>query len=140
MWQSLKLFCVVLPVFLVLDLTWIGVVMKTFYDREIGDLARRVNGGLAPRWEAAVLVYLLIPAGIVLFVKPLLQPGSTPIDAFRWGATFGLVLYGVYDLTNRAVLQNWSLAMTVADIAWGCVLCGLVSIVMHSMNGRWVAP
>ena len=136
MWQPLKLFCVVLPVFLLLDAIWIGVVMKTFYDREIGDLARRVDGGMAPRWGAAVLVYLLIPTGIVLFVKPLLQPGGTSIEAFRWGATFGLVLYGVYDLTNRAILQNWTLTMTIVDIAWGCVICGFVSTVMQAANAK----
>lgn len=134
MWQSWKVFGAILPVFLVLDLTWIGVVMSTFYQREIGDLARRVDGAMAPRWGAAILVYLLIPAGLVLFVKPLLQPGAASLTAFRWGATYGFILYGVYDLTNRSVLQNWSLAMTVVDITWGCVLCGTVAVVMNLFN------
>lgn len=134
MWQSFKTFVLILPAFLLLDLIWIGVVMNPFYQREIGDLARRIDGSLAPRWGAAILVYLLIPAGIVLFVRPLLLPGESSLGAFRWGAIFGLVLYGVYDLTNRAVLQNWSLTMTVVDIAWGATLCGVVAVVMHIVN------
>ena len=57
-----KLFLIVAPAFLAVDLLWLGVVMKDFYSRELGDLARRVEGALAPRWGAAALVYLMIPA------------------------------------------------------------------------------
>lgn len=134
MWQQLKMFLQILPVFLLLDLTWLGVVMKSFYQREIGDLARKTDGALAPRWGPAILVYILIPAGIVLFVKPLLQSNATYLNGFRWGAIYGLVLYGVYDLTNRAVLRDWSLTMTVVDIVWGCVLCGTVAMAMKAMD------
>jgi uncharacterized membrane protein len=135
MWQSLKTFFLILPVFLALDVTWIGFVMKSFYDREVGDLARRIDGVMSPRWEAAVFVYILIPAGLVLFVRPLLPANGSYLSALRWGATFGLVLYGVYDLTNRSVLQNWSLTMTIVDIVWGCLLCGIVSVVMQIVTG-----
>ncbi|MGC3965988.1 MAG: DUF2177 family protein [Pirellulales bacterium] len=46
--KELKLFLLILPVFLVVDLTWLGVVMKNFYSSELGELARRRDGGLAP--------------------------------------------------------------------------------------------
>lgn len=131
MWQSVKLFLLILPVFLLLDFVWIGLLMNGFYQRELGELARRVNGSLAPRWEAAALVYVLIPAGLVLFVRPLLSTNGTNAHAFAWGALFGLVLYGVYDLTNRSVLQNWSLLVTIVDISWGCLLCGSVTVFMR---------
>ncbi len=126
--QGWKVFAIVLPAFLLLDLSWLGVVMNNFYSRELSELARRNGSGLAPRWGAALLVYLLIPGGIVLFVRPLVGANATVAQAFGWGALFGLVLYGVYDLTNRAILEKWSLRMTIADIIWGCVLCGTISV------------
>lgn len=135
--QSLKLFAIVLPLFLVVDLLWLGVVMKNFYSQELGELARRNGAILAPRWSAAILVYLLIPGGVVLFVRPLLGENGTLWHAFGWGTLFGLVLYGVYDLTNLAVLDKWTLRMTVADITWGCVLCGTISVVMLIAD-RWL--
>src|SRR5436190_1336811 len=95
--QNCKLLAIVLPVFLLTDLLWLGVVMKGFYSHELGELARRQGEALAPRWGAALLVYLLIPAGIVLFVRPLLRANANAWQAFGWGAAFGLVLYGVYD-------------------------------------------
>lgn len=126
----LRLFLVVAPLVLAIDLLWLGVLMKDFYDGQIGALARRQGAALAPRWPAALLVYVLIPAGIVLFVRPHLGSAAGPGQAFAWGALFGLVLYGVYDWTNRAVLAGWPLAVTVVDHAWGCTLCGLGGLVL----------
>jgi len=134
---SWKLFLVVAPVVLGVDLLWLGVFMKGFYDSEVGDLARRAGASLAPRWPAAILVYLLIPAGIVLFVRPALGQHASAWRALAWGATFGLVVYGVYDLTNRAILEKWSLRLTLADLTWGCVLCGIGTTVMW-LTERWL--
>jgi uncharacterized membrane protein len=133
-----KLFLILLPIFLMIDLTWLGVIMKDFYSRELGDLARRQGDSLAPRWAAAILVYVLIPAGIVLFVRPLLGENANLFQAFGWGAIYGLVMYGVYDLTNLAVLEKWTVRMTLADIAWGCVLCGTTAAIMRQLD-RWLS-
>ena len=135
--QNWKLLAIVLPIFLLMDLLWLGVVMKSFYNQELGELARRQGEALAPRWGAAILVYLLIPGGIVLFVRPLLGQNATAWNAFGWGALFGLVVYGVYDLTNLAVIEKWTFRMTAADIGWGCVLCGATSVVMRHAD-RWL--
>lgn len=133
--QSLKLLAIVLPIFLLIDLLWLGGVMKGFYSQELGDLARRQGATLNPRWGAAMLVYLLIPGGIILFVRPLLGVNATAWQAFGCGAAFGLVVYGVYDLTNFAVLEKWTLPMTLADMAWGCLLCGTISVIMRFVDG-----
>ena len=133
--QNWKLLAIMLPIFLFIDLLWLGVVMKGFYSHELGELARRHGTALAPRWGAAILVYLLIPGGLVLFVRPLLGVNATTWQAIGWGALYGLVLYGVYDLTNLAVLEKWTVRMTLADIAWGCVLCGTISVIMRFVDG-----
>ncbi len=135
--QGFKVFAIVLPIFLLIDLLWLGVVMNDFYSHELGELARRQGTALAPRWGAAVLVYLLIPGGLVLFVRPLLGVNATTWQAIGWGALYGLILYGVYDLTNLAVLEKWTVRMTFADIAWGCVLCGTISAIMRLVD-NWL--
>jgi uncharacterized membrane protein len=133
--QSSKLLAIMLPIFLFIDLLWLGVVMKGFYSHELGELARRQGTALAPRWGAAMLVYLLIPGGIILFVRPLLGLSTSAWRAIGRAALYGLVLYGVYDLTNLAVLEKWTVRMTLADIAWGCVLCGTISAIMRLVDG-----
>lgn len=126
-----KLFAILVPVVFVLDLIWLAGVMKGFYHAEIGDLAHKVNGVFVPRWSAGIFVYVLIPAGIVLFVRPALGKDPGLCQALAWGALFGLVLYGVYDLTNRTILEKWSWRLTLADIAWGCSLCGVTAGIMQ---------
>jgi len=36
-------------------------------------------------------------------------------------------MYGLYDLTNYATLTNYTLTMTVKDMAWGTFLSALVA-------------
>ena len=129
-----KMFLIVLAAFLVLDFVWLGLLMKNFYNAELGELARRQGNALAPRWGAAALVYVLIPAGVVLFVRPLLGDQTTYAQAFGWGALFGVVVYGVYDLTNLAVLEKWTVRMTMIDIVWGGVLCGTMATLMRVVD------
>ncbi len=138
--HTLKLFLLILPPFLVMDLVWLGVVMKNFYAHELGDLARRQGLALAPRWSAALFVYVLIPAGLVLFARPFAGASAPVSRSFGSGALFGLVLYGVYDLTNLAVLEKWTLRLTLADIAWGCALCGTTAVLMRLVDGLLAGP
>lgn len=129
--SSWKLMLFVAPLIVLIDLVWLGVLMKPFYESQIGELARRNGAALAPRWPAAILVYVLIPAGIVLFVRPAMGSNASLLQAFAWGALFGLVLYGVYDCTNRSILEKWPLRLTVVDITWGCVLCGIGGVAIR---------
>ena len=134
----LKLFAVLVPTVVLLDYIWIGLLMFGFYDAEFGPIARRnASNAIAPRWPSAILVYLVIPAGIILFVRPHLQPNDSLLLAFAWGAAFGLAVYGVYDFTNYALLDHWSLRLTLTDLGWGAVLCGTSSTVMHFAE-QWI--
>jgi uncharacterized membrane protein len=118
-----------LAALLVLDFVWLGLVMTSFYKRELGTLARRSGDALAPLWGPAVLLYVLIACGLWLFVMPR-AAGTSVAQAAGWGAAFGVISFAVYDLTNYATLAGWSLRMTVVDLAWGAVLCGTASAVM----------
>ena len=119
------------------DAVWIGVLMKGFYSSELGEIARRDNGSLAPRWPAAVLVYLLIPLGIILFVRPAMGAGASLPAALGWGAAYGFIGYGIYDLTNRATLERWSIRLTIIDMAWGATICALSASLMLVVQ-RWL--
>jgi uncharacterized membrane protein len=132
-----KVFALLVPSVLIIDLLWLGVIMKNFYAQEIGAIMRKQGDSLAPRWDAALLVYLLIPAGLILFVRPIIGTQATLSQAFGYGGLFGLILYGVYDMTNLSVLEKWTYRVAFADMAWGCVLCGITSILMLVME-RWL--
>jgi uncharacterized membrane protein len=48
-------------------------------------------------------------------------------DVIKNGALLGFIIYSVYDLTNYATLDKWTMHMTVMDILWGTALCGITT-------------
>jgi len=82
------------------------------------------NTATRPEVESAAgAFYLLLVAGLVVFViSPGIEAGTPSRVAWR-GAFFGLIAYATYDLTNLATLDRWPLLLTVADMAWGTSLC-----------------
>jgi uncharacterized membrane protein len=138
MWHAVKLYVLVLLVFLAIDLTWLGVLMAKFYKAELGSLARRSGEAMAPVWWAAFLVYVLIPLGLVLFVLPRVSPDNSAAAALGWGFLYGVILYGVYDLTNYSLIDRWPWRMTLVDMAWGGCICAVTSYVAVVLD-RWLA-
>jgi len=122
-----KIFFSTLVIMAVIDFLWLGLVASKLYSSELGSLVGAAGGDMAFRWPAAAIVYILLPLGLVLFILPRL--GSEPrARSLMWGAMFGLVVYGVYDLTNLALLPQWSLKVTIIDILWGMFLYAIVSL------------
>lgn len=117
----LRQFGIAIVSFILLDALWLGFAMNAFYKRHLAPLARMSGDNLAPIWPAAALVYPLLAAGVTVFV---LGRARSPLEALALGALLGLVIYGVYDLTNYSTLRHWSLTLVMVDMAWGAVLCG----------------
>ena len=128
MLTELKVFLAVQPIFLLLDYLWLGRLMQGFYVRELGDLARLEGDTIKPRLLAAAGVYLALPGGIVLFALPRVDPLNPIWSALGWGFLYGVTVYAVYDLTNRATLRHWPVRMAAVDICWGGVLCATVTL------------
>jgi uncharacterized membrane protein len=138
MGHTIKLYLLVLMIFLAIDLTWLGVLMAKFYKAELGPLARRSGEAMAPVWWAAFVVYVLIPLGIVLFVLPRVSPEGSAVAALGWGFLYGVILYGVYDLTNYSLIDRWPWRMTLVDMAWGGFICAVTSLIAVILD-RWLA-
>lgn len=91
-------------------------------------IVRLADGGIAPNWPAAFVVYILLGTGIALFVIP---RASTVSSAAVFGALFGLVVYGVYDFTNYSTLRQWPFVLTLADVAWGEVASAAAAVAVR---------
>jgi len=117
-----KLYGLTVPVFFVIDIIWLGVVAKSFYQKNLKYiLSPNVN------WTAAIIFYLIYIAGILIFaVLPAVAKDSLR-HAAVWGALFGFFTYATYDLTNLALLRDWPLNIVFVDILWGVVLCSVVA-------------
>lgn len=119
----IKLYFIALPIFLAIDMLWLGLVAKGFYAKQIGFLMKtNIN------WTAALIFYLLFIAGLVIFViNPAIDKHSWK-QALLLGALFGLITYATYDLTNLATIKDWPLLVTFVDLIWGAILSATVSV------------
>jgi len=124
----IKLFFIALPVFFAIDMVWLVLVARNFYQKEIGFLMKPdIN------WSAAIVFYLLFIAGLVTFViSPAVEKHSW-IQALIYGAFFGLITYATYDLTNLATMKDWPLLVTVVDLIWGTVLASSISVITYAI-------
>lgn len=113
----IKAYPAILLSVVLLDLLWLGVLMKDFYKARLGHLM-----GDTVVWSAAVVFYLVFSAGLMYFaVLPAISAHSL-LKAAILGALLGALAYATYDLTNHATLKEWPLAVTLIDIAWGAFL------------------
>ena len=117
--------------FMLADGVWLGLMMTPFYREQMGPIARLSNGTFAPNWPAALVVYVLLGAGLAAFVVPRAEDLAS---VAAQGALLGLVVYGVYDFTNLATLRQWPLLLTLVDVAWGTAATALCATLAWSLT------
>lgn len=128
----LKLYLCTLAAFFAIDMVWLVLVARAFYQKHLGFLMRS-----SLNWPVAVAFYLLFVFGLLVFViVPSLETGSTK-KALLLGALFGLITYATYDLTNLATVKDWPWVVTVVDLFWGGILASSVSY-LGFLAGKWL--
>jgi uncharacterized membrane protein len=107
-----------------IDAVWLRVMGPALYRPTLGDILL-TDIRLAP----AVTFYAIYPVGLLVFaVMPALKSGSTA-SAVGSGLLFGAIAYATYDLTNFATLRNWTLQITLLDIAYGAAASAFAAFV-----------
>ena len=114
---------------LALDVAWL-----TLRNGSHQALFQSIQGApIQPRILPALLIYILIPVAVYLVaVKDSLDQQTT----IQTAALVGFFLYAFYDLTNYATFLNWTLSMTLTDIAWGTALCTVGGLVGFYLKNR----
>jgi uncharacterized membrane protein len=115
-----------------LDLLWLGVVARGFYQRQLGHLMRP-----DVRWAPAVLFYLIYVAALVVIVVIPAVEKQSPWRAVLLGGFFGLAAYAAYDLTSLALIKDYPMVAAVVDLAWGTVLSAVVSGTVYAAALFW---
>jgi len=122
--QQIVAYFISLGAFLAIDLIWLGLIAKNFYQKNLGGMMTK-----NPIWSAAILFYAVFIFGLLYFViLPGLNANSIKTLVTR-ALLFGFITYATYDLTNLATLKNWPKSLTVVDLIWGSVLSTLVSLI-----------
>jgi len=74
----------------------------------------------------AIICYILLVFGLNYFI---ISKKLSVLDAF----IFGVVMYGVYDATTYAVIDDWSPYLAVIDTIWGGILMSATTYITYSL-------
>ena len=113
--------------YLILD----GSMMYFFTGKLFGSMIQKIQNGkpMKARIIPALLCFIVLAFGIVYFIVDKVRDNHIIEDSLRYGFIFGFVIYAVFDLTNYAIFENYTLAVTIIDILWGSVLAFLVTVI-----------
>jgi uncharacterized membrane protein len=121
------LFLILLGMTLAIDAVWL--TLNYSYHKAL--FAAIQGSPLTIRYLPAFLVYVVIAAALWYFV---FDGGKEKNPALLRAFILGLLMYGIYDLTNYATLARYTLRMTVTDSLWGATLFTLVTWVVSRIN------
>ena len=123
-------FVIVLGLFLILDvpvITWLNAPMYQKQFKRINNSEIKLGIHV---WVSAAFAYFLLALGMYLFiVRPELtnfKPDYLMI--FMKGLALGLIIYGIYNGTNKATINEWGTFESLIDTVWGTLLNGILAI------------
>ena len=108
---------------LVLDGIWLGLLARSFYAAQMGELMRSTI-----RIAPAAGFYLCYALGLVFLA---VRPGASGVslgNVALYGAVVGFLAYGTYNMTSLAVVRDWPTALSFVDLAWGTVMSSVVAV------------
>jgi uncharacterized membrane protein len=125
-------FVIVLGLFLIIDLPVILIANKSMYQTQFTRINKQPVISGPHIWLAGGFAYLLLALGIYWFiVEPetnnltqLLKSNYT--NVMGKSALLGLVIYGVYNGTNMATINEWGTKEFIVDTLWGTFLSGVI--------------
>ena len=107
-------------VFITIDFIYLNVIKNYFYKQ-----VKSVQGSeLKINFLGVALCYIFLIIGINYFI---IKPHKSVSDAFL----LGLIIYGVYETTNYALLKNWSILTVIMDTLWGGILFAITTYIVN---------
>ena len=127
---------VIIVIMLILDSLWLKMFSSQFFAEQLSEIAKLDGKGeWAVRKIPAVLVYILMGLSLEVFVFRNASVQGLNMTLF-YGFFLGLVVYGVFDLTNRAIIENYPLPMVIVDMAWGSFLFTATAFIVYQLQSR----
>ena len=76
---------------------------------------------------ATIMSYVFLVVGLNYFI---IQPKRGVFDAFL----LGLIIYGVYETTSKALFYKWSWLTVLIDSLWGGILFALTTYIVKLLQ------
>lgn len=119
---------ILIPVFTIVDALYLNFSSK-FFNKVINDIQ---GSDIKLRIIPTVACYIFLVFGVYHFI---ISKKKSPDEAFL----LGLVVYGVYETTNYAIIDKWPLKAVIMDTLWGGILFYLSTAITYNIKTRNVS-
>jgi len=123
--KDATIICIIAGCLVLLDSIYLWLMKNAFNQQISGIQGSPIQLYLLP----AVICYISLIFGLYYFI---IREKKSIRDAFL----LGLVIYSVFDLTNLALLRNWSPIIAIIDSLWGGVLFGLTTALVYYISSK----
>ena len=124
-------------IMLILDLGWIHI-MKPMYSMMFEQVQK---SSLNIRFGGAFFAYLLMFLSLWWIVFPSIDRDVDTREPFtlavKHAGIMGLLVYGIYNATNFATLQRYSLKVALLDTVWGLIVYS-TSVYLALMTSKYM--
>ena len=98
----------------------------SFFNEQI----KKVQGSsIKMDFVSTILCYIFIILGLYHFI---IKNDRSIYDAFL----LGIFVYGVYELTTKSLLKDWSYKTVIIDTLWGGILFSLTTFGTYHILGK----
>jgi uncharacterized membrane protein len=136
----IKIYIIILVLFLIIDLPVILWLNKDMYSEQFNHINKCysedsnilysiMGGGIAYLLLAFAIYYFIVMPEIENNQKPPASRG----DLFIKGMLMGLIIYGIYNGTNIATIKQYSLKVSIIDTCWGALLSGVLAVLSREV-------
>jgi uncharacterized membrane protein len=106
-----------------IDFVYLNLIKNYFLSQ-----IKQVQGSTPKiNYLGVVLCYIFLIYGMNYFI---IKPRRSEKDAFL----LGIIIYGVYETTNYALLKNWSMLTVIIDTLWGGILFASTSYIVNLLR------
>ena len=98
--------------------------MKGHFEKQVQNVQ---GSALKINFMGAALCYLFLIIGINYFI---IKPRKSVEEAFL----LGIVIYGVFETTNYALFNKWSIITLVMDTLWGGTLFAATTFIINLLR------
>lgn len=108
-------------------LIFLDVIYLSFMSEYMNRVVMKIQGkDIKLNLLSVFLIYILISLGLNYFI---LERNRPIIDAFL----FGIIVYGVFDLTNYSLFEKWDILTVIIDTLWGGILFSLTTLIVYKL-------
>lgn len=122
-----KILLIIAITIIILDAIWLNTFGKYMYVPMINDIQHTES---KIKIVPVIITYILMILLVYYYCLPLIK--NKTYSPFFCGFFIGILIYGIFDMTNLALFNKYTYKNAILDMMWGGLLLGSTCYVVNN--------